>query len=155
VAASIREQIIEAALAALNTSTPTGVPQADRLRMEPYQLADMPAMVVMPLREEVEPLKDGRWGPLVNRTLTLRIACYAYGDAIGTVGGQTADKKIDPLLTWADAALDSNQFGGLANDSLPALIEWQYAAEDQPFTVALADYRIMYQTKRADATATQ
>ena len=144
---SVRERIIEAALAALNTSTPVGVPQSDRLRMEPYQLGDLPAIVIMPLREEVEPLKDGRWGPLINRTLTLRVACYAAGNP--------ADGMIDPLLTWADAALDSNQFGGLANDTLPALIEWQYAAEDQQFAVALADYRIMYQTKRADATATQ
>lgn len=144
---SIREQIIEAALAALNTSTPGGVPAADRLRMEPYQIEDLPAIVIMALREEIEPLKDSRWGPLVNRVLTLRVACYA--------AGSPADGLIDPLLTWADQALDSNQFGGLANDTLPALIEWQYAAEDQQFAVALADYRITYQTKRADATATQ
>lgn len=151
---SIRDQIIAAAVVALNASTdqsgnarPSGMPQADRLRMEPYQLEDLPAIVVMPLREEVEPLKDSRWGPLVNRVLTLRVACYAAGNP--------ADELIDPMLTWAVATLDSNQLGGLANDILEGLIEWQYASEDQPFAVALADFRIMYQTKRADATATQ
>ncbi len=148
-AASIREQIIDAAMTALNGPTrPVGLPQADRLRMEPYQLADMPAINVMSLREEVQPMQDGRWGPLLERAFTLRVVCY--------VAGAPADQAIDPLAVWIEQSLSSpylgKAFGGLAQDCYLSLMEWQYADDDQNYAAALMDFRVTYQTSRSDPT---
>jgi hypothetical protein len=142
---SIREQIITAAVAALNTSTPGGVPAADRVRMEPYQSEDLPAINVMPVREEMENEKEGRWSYFLKRGCTLRIECR--------VQGNPADQLLDPLIVWAGTVLGGAKFGGLAEDCYEILCEWSYAASDQPYSMASLDFRVEYSTLKTDPTA--
>jgi hypothetical protein len=145
---SIREQIIEAAIVALNTGRPGGVPAADRTRMEPYQAGDLPAVTVMPVREGMVHEKSSRWAYYLKRTLTFRVECR--------VAGNPADELLDPLLTWAGQALatppNGAAFGGLAEDCIETLCEWQYAAQDQPYAMAMLDFTVEYVTLKADPT---
>lgn len=144
---SVRDQIIEAAIAALNTSRPGGIPAADRIRTEPYQAQDLPAITVAPHTDETTTLKNDRWGPIIDRLLIMRVAIY--------VAGAAPDALADPMVVWCEKVLNSNPFAGLANDLLPGRFEWQYASEDQPYALTLADFHVWYQTLRADSTKTQ
>lgn len=144
---SVRDQIIETAVAALNTSRPPGIPAAVRIRMEPYQVTDLPAITVAPHTDETTTLKNDRWGPVLDRLLILRVAIY--------VAGPAPDALADPMAVWCEKVLNSNALGGLANDLLPGRFEWQYASEDQQYALLLADFHVWYQTLRADSTATQ
>jgi hypothetical protein len=143
---SIRDQIIAAAIMALNTGTPSGVPRADRARTEPYQPVDLPAITVFPHTDETTTLKNDRWGPIVDRLCIVRVACYVAGDP--------PDALLDPMIVWAEKTLNSNPFGNLASDILPGRFEWQYANEDQKYSLVLADFHVWYQTLRTDPTAT-
>ena len=150
---SIREQIMKAAVAALNgPGRPAGVPAADRLRVETYTPSELPAICVLPVREDVLPMKDTRWGPLVERQMMLRVACY--------VGQDAPDQALDPILQWATVALDGLRpngdqnapFAGIVLDVIEAQLEWQFAPEELPYAVCFMDWRIYYTTERGDTT---
>jgi len=149
VSASVRDRIVDAAIAALNASAakPTGAPAVDDTRMEPYAVNELPAVTVFELREEDEYEKSGRWAYFLKRTMTLRVEIRVAGDP--------PRKVIDPLYVWAGKALAGQQFGGLAEDCIEALSEWQYADNDQPYALLSVDFRVFYVTLKADPTATQ
>jgi hypothetical protein len=144
---SVRDQIIAATIAALNTSTPGGVPAAVRVRMEPYQPSDLPTLTVAPHTDEGSPLKSDRWGPILERLLIMRVSIY--------VSGAAPDALADPIIVWCEKTLNSNPLGALATDILPGRFEWQYANEDQAYALLLADFHVQYQTLRTDPTKTQ
>lgn len=145
---TVRDQIITAAIAVLNTSAPIGIPAADRLRMESYEPSELPAMNVFPVREEVKSEAVGRWGPIVTRSMTMRVILHAAGS--DTV---SADKALDPLAAWV-STLGGQQFGGLALDTEESSLEWLYDDEDLPYSSLAIDFRVDYKTLKADATKT-
>jgi hypothetical protein len=146
--ASVREQIVAAAVAQLNTSRPVGVPQADNSRLEPYQPSELPAMNIFRIREEGESEKEGRWSYFVKRTFTLRVELRFASD--------TAAVDMDPSYVWAGQTLATGYqqpaFGGLAESCYETLLEWQYADSDQPYTLLQIDFRVEYSTLRNDPT---
>ncbi len=141
--ASIREQVIAAALALLNTDAPAGMPTVDRTRFEAYGPDELPAATVKSLREEVnyEP-KGGKWQPHRRRVFTLRLSLYAIGN----------EKEFDPMVVWATSVLDG-QFSPLIEDCIEALYEFHYASEDQNYVALDLDFRIHYHTLRGDQTS--
>ena len=141
---SLRAQIVDAAVALLNTSRPAGIPACDRVRFEPYQPTELPAINVMPVREESEK-KTGRWGPLLTRGFTLRVECRVAGDP--------ADVILDPLLVWAGQKLGGQTFGVLAEDCFETLCEWSYAGSDQNYSMASLDFRVNFSTLINDPTS--
>ena len=146
--ATIRNRIIDEALVLLNTSPPVGFPDVDDHRLESYQPAELPAVTVFEIRDEGEINKvGGRWGYFVDRNLTLRVEVRVAGD----VGRDI----VDPFLAWIGQQLGGQQFGGLATDTFEALTEWQYAAEDQPYTLVQQDFRVQYTVLKSDPTRTQ
>lgn len=145
IGASIRSQIISTAVSLLNTNTPANVPLADRSRFEPYQSADLPSINVLPVREEDEK-KDGRWGYLLTRGMTLRVECRVEGDP--------ADELLDPLVTWAGKCLGAQQFGRLAEECIETLTEWSYAGADQNYSMCAVDFRVTFSTLSNDPTST-
>jgi hypothetical protein len=147
--ASVRSQIVTAAITAINTSPPGGVPTADDTRLESYTAGELPAITVFEVREEAETEKEGRWSYFVKRTFTLRIEIR-----IAATVALAARAAMDPLYVWIGQTLGGNQFGGLAEDCHEALLEWQYAAEDQPYTLLQLDFRILYSTLKSDPTKT-
>lgn len=144
--ASVREQIIEAVLAALTTGAPVGVPQATRRRGEPYQASELPAIDVKPVREEVEYEQSGKRTYFRKRVLTLRVSVSTIGD----------DSVADPMTTWATQVLDGqNVAPSLIEDCIEALYEWDFSNEDQKYSVVHQDFRIHYHTVVGDQTRAQ
>jgi hypothetical protein len=148
--ASVRSQIVSAAIAAINASPPVGVPTADDTRLESYTAGELPAISVFEIREEAETEKEGRWSYFVKRTFTLRVEVR-----IAATVALAARATMDPLYVWIGQQLGGSQFGGLAEDCYEALLEWQYAAEDQPYTLLQIDFRVLYSTIKTDPTRTQ
>jgi len=145
--ATIREQIIEAAVAAVNSGAPAGVPACVRTVMQPAEQAQLPTITVFPVREEVDPAKAGRWGPIIVRTLYLRFVIYATGDP--------ADGALDPIVEWVAKAIGGSQLGGLAQDAVEHELTWQYDEGNFAVAAVAMDFRIEYQTLRNDAALTQ
>jgi hypothetical protein len=153
---SIRKQIVDMAIALINTSPPAGVPAADDTRLESYQgVGELPAITVLELRQESELEKEGRWSYFLNRTFTLRIEMR-----VAATNAASARVAMDPLYVWVAQQLSGigqqNQtFGGLAEDCFETIAEWQYAAEDQPYTLLQLDFRVVYSTLKTDPTRTK
>lgn len=147
---TIREQIIEAAVALLNTGRPSGIPACVRTLMQPNEQAQLPAITVFPFREEVNDKASGKWGPIVTRTLYLRFVAYASSSS----SGGPADGAIDPIIAWI-SLLGGQQFGGLASDAIEHELNWQYDESDYQVAAVAMDFRIEYQTLRSDATKSQ
>lgn len=148
--ASVRSQIVTAAIAAINASPPGGVPTADDTRLESYTAAELPAVSVFELREQAETEKEGRWSYFVKRSFTMRIEIR-----IAATVALAARATLDPIYVWIGQKLGGNQFSGLAEDCYEELLEWQYAAEDQPYTLLQLDFRVLYSTIKSDPTRTQ
>lgn len=109
--ASIRAQIIDDLLAALNVSgRPSGIPAAERLRLEQFDDADLPAIAVYPKSDFVMPATS-RGGPVNKRELVVAIECRA--------GGDTAEADLDELVVWVSQALYSTD-STLIHDALEA-----------------------------------
>lgn len=142
---TIREQIIEAAVATVNTGAPSGVPQCTRTQMQPTESADLPAMTCFPIREEINNTKTGRWGPLLVRTLYLRFVVYATGNP--------ADAALDPIVEWLSKQLGGSNIGGLAEDCVEHELTWQYDEGNFAVAAVAMDFRVTYQTLRNDAGA--
>lgn len=145
--ATIREQIIEAAVTAVNTGAPTGVPACARTVMQPSEQAQLPTITVFPVREEIDNTKTGRWGPLIVRTLYLRFVVYASGDP--------ADSALDPIVEWVSKTIGGSNLGGLAQDAVEHELIWQYDEGNFAVAAVAMDFRVTYQTRRDDAALTQ
>lgn len=142
--ATIREQILAAAVAALNSGAPAGVPQCVRTQMLNTEQAQLPAMTLFPYREEVQNDKTGRWGPVVTRTMYMRVVIYGQG--------QIADQSCDAILAWVTQTLSGQQFGGLANDTREHESAWQYNETNFAVAAVAVDFLVDYQTLRTDQT---
>jgi|GEM_PF-3680682 len=142
---SIREQAIGAIVAALNTSTPEGMPTARRERLSPYGPGALPGLnVVIPdlggrAQEAVEQ-KAGTRG-LVQRSLAIGVECYASGS--GT-------QALDSLLCWASQALAGSTLGGLVVRVDETGTAWESASAERDFWKATALFRVLYLTRVAD-----
>jgi hypothetical protein len=142
--ATIREQILEAAVTALNTSRPTGVPTCVRTQMLTSEQDQLPAMTLFPFREEVRHDASGRFGPIITRTMYMRVVIYAQGNP--------ADAALDDSLAWVTQCLSGQQFGGLATDTMEHEAAWQYNESNFAVAAIAVDFRVEYQTLRADQT---
>lgn len=143
---TIRDRIIDGIVAALNTTTPVGVPNVVRTLMSPNETSQLPMVTVFPYREEVDENATGRWGPIVKRQLFLRFVAYATGDP--------ADQALDPIVEWL-STIGGSQVNGLANDVVEHELTWQYDEGNYEVAAVAMDFRIDYQTLRGDATKTQ
>ncbi len=149
--ASLREQLVEEFVTALGTSPPAGVPTATRARLEPYKLADLPAMSVRFLKEKVEYEKEGKRSYYRKRFLIVRISHFVA----------SLDSNLDPLAQWATACLDGKQFSAsglppfLNEDVLEDALEWEYVAEDESYFALHQDFLVPYHTIAGDATRAQ
>lgn len=140
---TIREQIIQAALEALNTARPPGVPNAvERTRTFAISASMLPMMIVYPKHESVKDV-GGRRGPMVARALTLFVDCYG------------ADETwIDALTAWAVAKLSDNTFGGLVNETTEDRSAFAYdQAADGPIKKATVAFTIDYDSPAGNLEA--
>ncbi len=150
---TIREQIVSAAVLALATGAPEGVPVPVRTRLDSPSADQLPALTVYQGAETVEPMRDAKagatsCGPIVRRALLLSVEVLTKAAA-----GEEPDKAADPILAWATASLAAaGSLGGLAN--APALelgTKFEYEQLETAFCRATQTFRIEYQTRTGDA----
>lgn len=155
--ATIREQIIEAITAAVNTGAPSGFPNCVRTLMQPFESAQLPNLTCFPFRESVDSRhSSGRFGPLVTRDLYLRFLVFGMGQVENTdeslpyiPGDQSVDAIIARLVQvlLADVTL-----GGLASSITEHECNWSYDEGNYLVAAAALDFKIEYQTLRVDPT---
>ena len=150
---TIREQIVSAAVLALATDAPEGVPAPVRTRLDSPGADQLPALTVYQGVETVEPMRDAKTGtasrgPIVRRSLLLSVEVLTKAGA-----GEEPDKAADPLLAWATAALAAaGSFAGLANGPADELgTKFEYEQAETSFCRASQTFRFEYQSRTDDA----
>lgn len=139
---SVRNQILDAVVTALNTDRPAGIPAARRRRIHPYEMEDVPAIDVVPVEESVEGI-GGRLAVNANRRLQFAVRCWAAGDA--------PEVAADALLLWAVKALDGNRLGGLVESLFEVRTGWVFDVGDTVVGVAETVFLAEYATRRGSA----
>lgn len=143
---TIRNQILEAQLSALNTGTPAGVPQADRELIDDLPQATLLAISIGEAKEVIE-RKGGPRGPSVIRNLVTAVDCWARGTTAVPAG-----KALDPLLEWVTKALGGNRLGGLIDTEEELEIQWDRERKESRLAHATVFVVARYLTKVDDAT---
>lgn len=141
---SIREQIIQAAVSALNADRPAGVPECTRVSALAVASKALPRFSVYPVKEETQRINRGA---ICRRTFTLRVECQA---AALVMGPEPVDALVDVMLEHATRTLAGNELGGLANSVEEAGTEWEIVAADMLVCGAVIDFVIEYQTLHND-----
>lgn len=143
--ASIRDQILDAVITALNTGTPVGVPAATREEKH-YEQAQLPAITIRPITEIVSPIHN-RQGLVKERQLKF----IAEIRAVGTI----PDKALDKHLVWVTKKLD-----GFTSSLVNAIVEegeiaWGVGIQDYAEGICTVPYTAYYQTKKGDQESKQ
>jgi hypothetical protein len=89
---SVRKQIVDAAIALINTSPPYVAPLADDTRQQSYTPDELPSIAVFEIREDGQSEKEGRWSYFVKRAFTLRIEIRIAADRPRPI--------VDPMYVW-------------------------------------------------------
>ncbi len=150
---TIREQIVAAAVLALATNVPVGVPAPVRTRLDSPSADQLPALTVYQGMETVESMREAKTGtasrgPIVRRSVLLSVEVLTKAGA-----GAQPDKAADPILAWATASLSAaGTFGGLANGPADEIgTKFEYEQAETSFCRATQTFRIEYQTRADDA----
>lgn len=150
---TIREQIVSAAVLALATDAPAGVPAPVRTRLDSPSADQLPALTVYQGIETVESMREAKTGtasrgPVVRRSVLLSVEVLTKAGA-----GTQPDKAADPILAWATASLAAaGTFSGLANGPADEIgTKFEYEQAETSFCRATQTFRIEYQTRADDA----
>ncbi len=154
---SIREQIMAAAVTALTTDRPAGVPAPVRTRVDPPTSETLPSVSVYQLKDSVASMLPDRAnaeysvGPVVRRTLDFVVeVCTAAGSST------EPDKAADPMLVWASKAITALDVLSMTSPAREIGTEFTYSREgDVPLCRALMSFRVFYDTLSSDPEAIQ
>lgn len=142
--ASIRDRIIAAAITALNTGAPGGVPTAERVRTADLEPSDLPSIIVYPTRTSPDPLGGGERNA-VRARLSFNVECRAAG-----TGSIRPDEAIDPLCVWVIKALGGKRLsdgaGGFLNhDIVEGETTFVFEQGAAPYCLASVEMTAVYQ----------
>ena len=140
----VREQILAAALATLNTAPPSGVVVTMRDRASAADPADVPTSSLYFVSETVR--RPNPSHPLVARSMTLGLEATAKGN-VSTRPSTAVQKQI----SWYTARLVGSNLGGLANDIRELRHEAKVVQGEHAFIQVISLFEIDYQTRAADA----
>ena len=140
---SVRQRIMTALIAALNTGRPTGVPAADLEHVDTYPKETASAISVFKAREPVVPV-GGKFGPLVKRTLDINVECRSRRPEL-----------LDPMVVWVTSVIDGNSFGGLAVSTSETDNVWQWRNDNDEMQMAVVTFQIEYQTRTGNQELTK
>jgi hypothetical protein len=142
--ATLRKQIVDALVLALNTARPSGLPEATRLRQSQNEREAQPAISVYPGEETIKPATN-RASPVVSRSLQVVVEARAAGDE--------PDVLLDPLLAWIETSV-TRAASPLWHDAPQArLVTHEYAIGAIPHGLAKVTFLIEYQTRRTSPEA--
>ncbi|MBU2499959.1 hypothetical protein KJ682_01385 [bacterium] len=150
---TIREQIVAAAVLALATDAPVGVPAPVRTRLDSPGSDQLPALTVYQGAETVETMREAKTGtasrgPIVRRSVLVSVEVLTKAGA-----GEEPDKAADPILAFATTALAAaGTFGGFANGPADEIgTKFEYEQAETSFCRATMTFRIDYQSRADDA----
>lgn len=137
--ATKREQVLEAIKTAL-TSSATLDATVYRSRVTPLARGESPAVIVEPVRNDVE---QNTSLPTLDHSMQVRVAVI--------VRGEIPDQLADPIIAAAHSAIMADlTLGGLAIDVQPGETEFTMQDADQPVGVIFSIYIIRYRTSVGD-----
>lgn len=148
--ATLREQIVDAIITALNTGTPGGVPAAKRSYTYGVDATQLPVVNVFWLKDQPLPAPAGVSGVPVRHNLIVAVEVITKGSST-----DRPDEVADAGLAWVVKALDGKrpapgntgpyhvmQDGGAEN---------RLQQKDHAYCVARALVAVSYQHKQGDA----
>jgi hypothetical protein len=137
--ATKREQILEAIKTALTGSATLGA-TVYRSRVTPLARGESPAVIVEPVRNDVE---QNTSLPTLDHSMQVRVAVI--------VRGEIPDQLADPVINAAHSAIMADlTLGGLAIDVQPGETEFTMQDADQPVGVIFSIYIVRYRTSVGD-----
>lgn len=137
--ATKREQILEAIKTALTGSATLGA-TVYRSRVTPLARGESPAVIVEPVRNDVE---QNTSLPTLDHSMQVRVAVI--------VRGEIPDQLADPVIAAAHSAIMADlTLGGLAIDVQPGETEFTMQDADQPVGVIFSIYIVRYRTSVGD-----
>ena len=143
---SVRSQILDAILAALNgTGTPA---PAERFRTTNVEMADLPRILVHPATEDIQKVSPNPRSPLMERRVVFKL------DLLATFTGTTSpDQAIDPLLVWVTSQIFKDPgFGARAIETQETRLEWDAETVDSGLAKCTVEISVRYHTKTTDQT---
>lgn len=140
-AASRREQILQAILAALNTSRPGAVGEFDRSRTDEVPVSQLPRGAFAPIREPAEK-QGGRGSAATTRRMMVAFDYWAT----------PTDAECDPGLQWITKALVDQKLGGLVHEIVEEGTVWVFAGGSPRACRATVTLKVQFQTHSADQT---
>ena len=137
--ATKREQILEAIKTALTGSATLGA-TVYRSRVTPLARGESPAVIVEPVRNDVE---QNTSLPTLDHSMQVRVAVI--------VRGEIPDQLADPVIAAAHSVIMADlTLGGLAIDVQPGETEFTMQDADQPVGVIFSIYIVRYRTSVGD-----
>lgn len=137
--ATKRELILEAIKTALTSSATLGA-TVYRSRVTPLARGESPAVIVEPVRNDVE---QNTCLPTLDHSMQVRVAVI--------VRGEIPDQLADPVIAAAHSAIMADlTLGGIAIDVQPGETEFTMQDADQPVGVIFSIYIIRYRTSVGD-----
>ena len=137
--ATKREQVLEAIKTALTGSATLGA-TVYRSRVTPLARGESPAVIVEPVRNDVE---QNTSLPTLDHSMQVRVAVI--------VRGEIPDQLADPVINAAHSAIMADlTLGGLAIDVQPGETEFTMQDADQPVGVIFSIYIVRYRTSVGD-----
>ena len=150
--ASIRDQIVAAAIAELNTARPPGIPQADRTRLAAITPSELPSIIVFPGLDQPEEVGPPA-GPIVRSRFRMIVEQRAAGTA-----SVRPDAAVDALYVWvikklARKRLTAGGGGFLNHDTVEGETSFAFEQGDEPYALATTALIVTYQHLVADPEA--
>jgi hypothetical protein len=144
---SVLEQNIAAAITAVNTSRPVGVPEFKRERSEAIKETDASAAAVYPNRESPE-YPFGRGGAVVRKRAS--VLFEVWGKATSSL---RPTQVVDASLVWIVKTLVGNKLGGLAISITEGEKAWAYEQGAAPWVRATQELIFEFQHLASDPEA--
>lgn len=141
---TLRTDVRDAAIAALNAAPPTGVPDCGKRRYMPGEKLTQARMAAFFGEEDVT-RPGGRGGPIVKRDLILVVQAM-----VAVENPADADDAVEPLLEHIVDVMGNTNLGGLALDVTEISTLWASGNAGMFYLVALTRWKIEFQTKRDD-----
>jgi len=146
---TVRQQVRDAAIDAINASRDPDLPEATKRRWVPGESAQCPMISVFFVEEPVSGI-GGRHGGLIERQLRIAVQCIDSTDL-----PQFSDDAVEPMLAHVVERLGNTNLGGLALDIVELSTKWEAATADRHYIAATMLWSINFQTKRHDLNARQ
>ena len=137
--ATKREKILEAIKTTLTRSSRLNA-TVYRSRVTPLARGESPAVIVEPVRNDVE---QNTSLPTLDHSMQVRVAVI--------VRGEIPDQLADPVIAAAHSAIMADlTLGGIAIDVQPGETEFTMQDADQPVGVIFSIYIVRYRTSVGD-----